>query len=29
MITRALIESAKGSMGLPVGIQIVGLPYQE
>ena len=29
MITRALIESAQGSMGLPVGIQIVGLPYQE
>lgn len=29
MITKDLKESAKGSAGLPVGIQIVGLPFQE
>jgi Asp-tRNA(Asn)/Glu-tRNA(Gln) amidotransferase A subunit family amidase len=29
MITNDLKESAEGSAGLPVGIQIVGLPFQE
>jgi fatty acid amide hydrolase len=28
MITKALKESARGSAGLPVGIQVIGLPYQ-
>ena len=29
MITNVIKENAKGSAGLPISIQVVGLPYSE
>jgi Asp-tRNA(Asn)/Glu-tRNA(Gln) amidotransferase A subunit family amidase len=29
MLAKGLKEVAKGSKGLPAGVQIVGMPYQE